>query len=228
MKGLIFDMDGVLVDVSKSYRIAIEKTAEFFLKKNIDAEDIQALKNSGGYNNDWDLTAALIEKNGMKVEKDAVIAKFQQYYLGKKFDGLIKDEKWLLAEGVLNRLKGKYKLAILTGRPRKEAEYALKRFKVGKFFDAVVTMDDIPKDKQKPDIYGLKMVIEQLKVDSVTYFGDVVDDVVMAVKAKVRVIGIVPECIDCKNKQLLLEKGAAAVLDDINQLEGVLDEKVKA
>ena len=33
--GLLFDMDGVLVDVSQSYRLVIKKTAEFFTSKEI-------------------------------------------------------------------------------------------------------------------------------------------------------------------------------------------------
>ena len=33
--GLIFDMDGVLVDVSKSYREAIRQTTSYFLKRSI-------------------------------------------------------------------------------------------------------------------------------------------------------------------------------------------------
>ena len=31
IKAIIFDIDGVLIDVSKSYRVAIAQTAEFFL-----------------------------------------------------------------------------------------------------------------------------------------------------------------------------------------------------
>jgi len=33
--GLIFDMDGILVDVSKSYRETIRQTAGYFLKRNV-------------------------------------------------------------------------------------------------------------------------------------------------------------------------------------------------
>ena len=228
MKALIFDMDGVLVDVSKSYRLAIQKTAGFFLKKKIDPAEIQQLKNAGGYNNDWDLTEALVKNKGAKVEKGELIEKFQEYYLGENFRGLIKNEKWLLNIDVLARLKSKYKLAILTGRPKSEAEYALKRFKVKKFFDVVITMDDIPKNKQKPNPYGLRLVTKKLRVKDAVYLGDAVDDVIMAAKARIKVIGIVPEYMDSNTKELLLDKGAVAVLDDINQLEGVLDEKIKA
>ncbi|MFC1705163.1 hypothetical protein ACFLZ6_02450, partial [Nanoarchaeota archaeon] len=108
MKALVLDMDGVLVDVSTSYRLAIQKTAEFFLKKSIDPEDIQELKNKGGYNNDWDLTEALIKKGGKEISRSDIINKFQKYYVGDKFKGFIKNEKWLLDVGVLTRLKSKY------------------------------------------------------------------------------------------------------------------------
>ncbi|MBW2984542.1 HAD-IA family hydrolase [Candidatus Woesearchaeota archaeon] len=227
MKALIFDMDGVLVDVSKSYRLAVQKTAGFFLKKSIDPEEIQELKNKGGYNNDWDLTKALIEKNGGKISRDEVIDKFQQYYLGKRFNGFIKNEKWLLHINVLARLKSKYRLAILTGRPKQEAEYALKRFKAAKFFDLLITMDDLPENKQKPDPYGINLIMKKLKVKEAIYFGDGVDDIIMAIKAKIKPIGVVPPYMDGGTIRLLRDKGADIVLNDISQLEGVLDEKIK-
>jgi HAD superfamily hydrolase (TIGR01548 family) len=226
MKGLIFDMDGVLVNVKDSYRLAIQKTAEFFLKKQIEPEEIQKLKNSGGFNNDWDLTEALIRNNKGKAEKQKIIDKFQQYYLGKNFKGFIKNEKWLLAQGILARLKSKYKLAILTGRPKKEANYALRRFNVKDFFEVVITMDDLPADKQKPNPYGVQLVMSKLNVKDAIYFGDVVDDIIMASRAKIKVVGVVPDYIDGGTKKLLLQKGAVKVIDDINQLEGVLDEKI--
>ena len=67
---LIFDMDGVLVDVSRSYRQAIQQTVQIYfetclgLKKGrrslITKEDISLFKSIGGFNNDWELTSALI------------------------------------------------------------------------------------------------------------------------------------------------------------------------
>ena len=67
---LIFDMDGVLVDVSRSYRQAIQQTVQIYfetclgLKKSrrslITKEDISLFKSIGGFNNDWELTSALI------------------------------------------------------------------------------------------------------------------------------------------------------------------------
>ena len=70
VQAIIFDMDGVLVDVSPSYRQTIAQTVETYLVRGlgfrkphrplIDANDIACFKEIGGFNNDWDLTAGLL------------------------------------------------------------------------------------------------------------------------------------------------------------------------
>ena len=67
---VIFDMDGVLIDVSASYRDTIRQAAKLFFKpapasKSLpdplfDLSDLAAVKQSGGLNNDWDLTFLII------------------------------------------------------------------------------------------------------------------------------------------------------------------------
>jgi len=68
---VIFDMDGVLVDVSGSYRETVRQAATLFYKGSKSWEllpkplfslpDLAAVKQSGGLNNDWDLTVRVIE-----------------------------------------------------------------------------------------------------------------------------------------------------------------------
>ena len=49
MKDLIvFDMDGVLVDVSESYRAAIQATVRHFTGVEPTNDDVQSWKNRGG------------------------------------------------------------------------------------------------------------------------------------------------------------------------------------
>lgn len=67
---IIFDIDGVLIDVRKSYNSAIIKTVKYFLKKviilnmKIDEEQlfslIYGLRHTGGFNNDVDTSYAII------------------------------------------------------------------------------------------------------------------------------------------------------------------------
>jgi len=59
-------MDGVIIDVSRSYRDTIRQTARLFFKgahswENLPdplfrLSDLARVKQSGGLNNDWDLT----------------------------------------------------------------------------------------------------------------------------------------------------------------------------
>jgi HAD superfamily phosphatase len=55
---VVLDVDGVLVDVSDSYRRAIVETVERVHGERIDREAVQQFKNAGGFNNDWELTDA--------------------------------------------------------------------------------------------------------------------------------------------------------------------------
>ena len=67
---IVFDMDGVIVDVSASYRDVVRRTTELFFRPARALEnlpqplfklsDLAAVKQSGGLNNDWDLTYAVI------------------------------------------------------------------------------------------------------------------------------------------------------------------------
>lgn len=124
LDGVIFDMDGTLVDVSASYRRAIERTAHELLAEAgrpdvvVDGALIDAFKGRGGLNNDWDCTAAIVASFDVAVDRDALIARFQRHYLGAAFDGLIAREPWLLTPQTEARLLARWPTAIVTGRPR--------------------------------------------------------------------------------------------------------------
>ncbi len=64
---LVFDLDGVVFDVSNSYRYAIQKTFEYFAGCECTAADMQEAKNLGGLSNDWDLTKYLLDKKELKL-----------------------------------------------------------------------------------------------------------------------------------------------------------------
>ena len=69
---LIFDVDGVLIDVTQSYRQTIIETVDLFFAQGLglsyggsaetllSLDDVDELKQAGGFNNDWNLTIAFI------------------------------------------------------------------------------------------------------------------------------------------------------------------------
>ena len=56
---VVLDVDGVLVDVADSYRRAIVETVDRVHGRTIPRETVQAFKDAGGFNNDWELTDAV-------------------------------------------------------------------------------------------------------------------------------------------------------------------------
>ena len=55
---VVLDIDGVVVDVADSYRRAIRESLDVVLGESIDDSTVQAFKDAGGFNNDWELTYA--------------------------------------------------------------------------------------------------------------------------------------------------------------------------
>jgi len=68
---IVFDMDGVLADVSRSYRAVVHETARRFFRpaprwgelpsRLFSFTELARLKQSGGLNNDWDLTYRVLD-----------------------------------------------------------------------------------------------------------------------------------------------------------------------
>ena len=176
--GLIFDMDGVIVDVSRSYREAIRQTAGYFLKRNVLMSEVGEIKNKPGMNNDWDATYSLINKPTLNY--GSVKTYFQKIYLGD----LINNEKLLIPKQQLQLLKNKYKkLGIATGRPKQEAEYVINKNNLGKIFDCIVALEDVASSKPAPD--SLIAVIKKLYLKQTVYIGDSPSDVLAAKAAQI-------------------------------------------
>ena len=217
---LVFDMDDVLVDVLESYRAATIATVEHFTGVTISNDVIQRYKNEGGWNDDWQLSQRIIlDTVGREVAFHEVVAVFQQRFLGSNGDGLIMRERWLPAPGLLERLASRHRLAIFTGRPRDEMQMTLSRFVPDLRWSMTVTLDDVQNLKPAPD--GLLAIIEAHPDCTVTYFGDNVDDARSGRAAGVRFIGIASPTSPGL-RELFESEGAAAVIENINDIEGVL------
>ncbi len=223
MKNLIiFDMDGVLVDVTESYRETICRTVEHFTGAPLARDVIQEYKNQGGWNDDWKLSHHIITGRGVRVDFQTVVDYFQAIFHGNGEDGLILRERWLAREGLFERLSRSAQLAIFTGRQSWEAELTWKRFAPQIAFSPVVGMTDVPRQKPHPD--GLLAILAAVRCERVWYVGDTVDDARCARSAGVPFIGIAgPEAPNRDQLAALLRaEKAVAVIEDINCLETVL------
>ena len=121
---------------------------------------------------------------------------------------------------MIERLARAFKLGIVTGRPRKDAERFLREQGIRGCFSAVVCREDGP---LKPDPAPVRMAIEHLKVNTAWMLGDTPDDVCAAVAARVVPVGVVPPGAGEGIRAALLASGAARVVDGNSNFEGLFD-----
>jgi len=221
---IVFDMDGVLAEVSESYRESIVQTVAHFTGKHVTRDRIQEYKNRGGWNNDWALSQKMAADLGVQIPYDTVVEQFNKFFLGENGhgDGLIRRELWFPKPGLLERLESNNGLSIFTGRLRYEADITLKRFAPSIAFDPIVCADDIAASKPAPD--GLLFIQKQQPGCKLWYVGDTVDDARSAKAANVPFIGIAAKAHPWHDDlvNLFKKENAIAILDNVNEIEEAL------
>ena len=224
---LVFDMDGVLVDVTESYRETIARTVEHFTGARPTREQIQEYKNAGGWNDDWKLSHHMVREAEVAAEFEDVKTHFQNLFHGGDqwrgpmagADGLMQREQWIAQPGTLEKLNHQFRFALFTGRPKWEAELTLNRFAPDLLFHPIIGMDEVENHKPAPD--GLLQILQHDQ--DIIYIGDTVDDARCAKSAGVRFIGIAPPSNPLYIDLVFLfhAENAFAIVDDINYLEEV-------
>lgn len=224
---VLFDMDGVLADVSGSYRAAILATAEDF-GVTLSTAEIDRAKQRGAANDDWALTQTLLLQHGVEVVLEDVVDCFQGHYLGgPDRSGLRERESLLVDRELLTDWRRSYRLGIVTGRPRAEALAFLERFDLLELFDVVVCREDA---ELKPSPAPVQLALEQLGCSQAWMLGDTPDDLVAARGAGVLPIGVLAPCAEDSMDQAerecrsaaLLQAGAARVLLRATDLQELL------
>jgi HAD superfamily hydrolase (TIGR01548 family) len=217
-QAILFDLDGVLVDVSGSYRRSIIETAASF-GVAVTERDVEEAKAAGGTNDDWELTYRLVTDRGMQVTYDEVVYRFEEIYQGQPGrPGLKLTERPLIDRATWRRWAGDFPLGIVTGRPRKDAEEALDRFGLLADISTLVTREDAP---LKPDPGPVLLAMERLGVERTWFVGDTPDDVEAARSAGVVPIGVMAPGADPPHAARALSR-AARILTRTVDLEELL------
>jgi HAD superfamily phosphatase len=211
---LVFDMDGVLVDVTESYRETVVRTVEHFTHQTISRDSIQEYKNQGGWNNDWLLSQKICHDLGVEIPYATIVEYFNYLFLDQ---GMIHRERWLPRHGLLDRLAEKFEFAIFTGRTTEEAEITLEREGLRDRF-LLVTANDVECEKPAPD--GLLKIAALRPSKKLLYIGDTVDDARCARSAYVPFIGVAASRSPRRDElvALLQLEGAIQVIEDINEI----------
>lgn len=198
----VFDIDGVLRDVSGSYRRALADTVEQFTQGQYrpTPADIDRLKAEGKWNNDWEGSQELVyryfegqgqARSQQTLNFDELVAFFQSRYRGPdplNWTGYICHEPLLVDHGYFQHLSELgIGWAFFSGATRGSAQYVLER-RLGLEEPPLVAMEDAP---GKPDPTGLFQVVQMVEelLDltpglPVIYAGDTVADMQTIVNAR--------------------------------------------
>lgn len=242
----IFDIDGVVRDVSGSYRRAIADTVEHFTQGHYrpTPTDIDQLKSEGIWNNDWKASQELIQRHGQSsgnthtTDYDTIVTYFQERYRGigddpDQWTGYITQEPVLMKAQYLDKLtKAGIPTAFFSGATRGSANYILKQ-RMGLTNPILIAMADAP---SKPDPTGLYMTIEQMEATGssglpVLYVGDTVADMATIKAAQTEFpkrlwlgVGVLPPHVQtdpayqARYSETLENAGADLVIPHVEQL----------
>jgi HAD superfamily hydrolase (TIGR01548 family) len=193
----LLDMDGVIAEVSNSYRAAILATCHHYGAKSVSYETISDWKARGGCNNDWKLSLDLIHDSpdGQRgLTLDQVTETFEKFYQGEgETKGFCDTETLIPSRETLEQLAKRSvggKLGIVTGRPRKDCEKFLKLHNIDHLVSVRVCMEDGP---PKPDPFPVQKACEMLGIEtspSVILVGDTPDDIRSAIAAGCSGVGV--------------------------------------
>ncbi len=187
---LIFDVDGVLVDVRGSFHKSTLDTVQHYTGTRFRPADILRWKNQSGYNDDWKLTTDWICALGVTVEYAEVKRQFQKFYWGANGRGNVALEKWLVTPAILRRLARRAELAVFTGRTRRELRHTFECADAARHFQTIITLDDVARSKPAPE--GLEKILDGRNPACALYLGDNVDDALAARAAGVAFLGVLP------------------------------------
>jgi HAD superfamily hydrolase (TIGR01548 family) len=219
-KLVIFDVDGVLVDVHGSFHRSILDTVKYFTGRRFTYSDIQQWKSRSGYNDDWRLSTDWVNSLGTRAEYEDVKRIFEKMYWGSNGTrGNVWRERWLVPTRLLKCWAERAELALFTGRNRRELEHTLEHFDVTKLFSRTVTMDDVKQLKPHPE--GLLRLLNGTDANSALYLGDHLDDALAAKRAGVPFLGVLRHGSEAHRVRAdqLREHGAQIILHSTNELE---------
>ena len=176
---LIFDVDGVLVDVRGTYWRSALDTVRHLTGKRVTYAELHRWKANPGNNDDWAMVASWVTSLGKPMNYEEAREAFGKFYWGTpQRPGNVRNEKHIVSPKQIERWAKRYELNLFTGRTRREFTYSFAKWAGTKHFRMVVTMDDVKKIKPNPE--GLYKILGKRDPATALYLGDNIDDALAA------------------------------------------------
>jgi HAD superfamily phosphatase len=217
---LIFDVDGVLVDVRRSFWLSALETMCHLTGKRVSWAELYKWKAKPGNNDDWSMVSSWATALGRPTSYEEARDAFQQFYWGRNGrPGNVRKEKWLVRPAQIENWARHFEIDLFTGRTRKEFAYTFDAWPGTRHFRTVITMDDVKRKKPHPD--GLLKILGRRDRATALYLGDNIDDALAAQAADVPFMAILPaDAFEMRKRAARFrELGALALLPRISALK---------
>ena len=186
---LIFDVDGVLVDVRGTYWRSALETVRYLTGKRVTYAELHNWKSKPGFNDDWSMVAAWATSLGKPVTYEEARDAFEKFYWGSDGKpGNVRNEIILVSPRQVAQWAKRFELNLFTGRTRQELSFTFERWPVAKYFRTTVTMDDA---RKKPHPDGLQIILGTRDPATALYLGDNIDDALAAREAGVPFVAVI-------------------------------------
>lgn len=220
-RGIVFDLDGTLVDSGGDIVAAVNHALEENRKPTLPAETILRFVGDGARM----LCARAAGMTEKQLDVDPVLASYLAFYLEHPVD----HTRWMPhARGALDELV-RYRLAIVTNKSRATTDAVLGRLGVRSLFSAIVADGDLLglKPSPQPIIEAAKLL--GVEPGQVVVVGDGPQDVEAGRRAGCRTIGVLGGFLP---KERLLAAQPDILIESLAELPPVLsrwsDATVKA
>ncbi len=186
---LIFDVDGVLVDVRGTYWRSALETVRHITGKRVTYAELHRWKSKPGFNDDWAMVSAWASSLGRPTSYEEARAAFEKFYWGTDGrPGNVRNEKLMVTPRQIEKWAKSFELNLFTGRTRREFSFTFERWPGAKYFRTIITMDDA---KRKPHPEGLHKILGGRDPATALYLGDNIDDALAARDAGVPFMAII-------------------------------------
>lgn len=214
LKCVIFDVDGTITQTNELIFAAFNYVTAKYTGKTFTPAEITAMFGPP--------EEGTLEKVVGKQNLDAAMEDFLEFYrtnhsaMARIYTGIVEILEFLKQQGVL--------LAVFTGKGRHSTLITLTEFNIKKYFDIIVTGNDVT--NHKPSGEGLKKILNYfgLSAENVLMVGDAVADIIASREAGVPIAAVV---WDSYGKERVIKMDVDYLFDDVKKLKEFFVESIQ-
>ena len=208
IKGILFDLDGTVIDSEGLYQKAeIKLFKEYGIE--IPDEDWKIFRGCSEQN----FYTISMERYNVREKREIFIEKGRQY-IKKEFKSSLRFKNSF--KDFYSHIKNKYKLGLVTASPKHSFDYVDKILGIKKYFENIITNDDCNNSKPHPEPYLKMMNILYLDPKKTLVIEDSINGIRSAKSSGANVVSITGS-INIEDMPNVLR-----IIDDFNELRDIV------